>query len=87
MGSSSIIGTMIAVCVFFVVLTVFSKPLKFVARVFANACLGVLGMALANFLLASQNFAIGINFLTAGYVGLLGFPGFISLFIIKMALK
>ena len=87
MDSSQVIGTMIAACVLFAALTVFSGPLKAAARIFANACVGVLGIAAANFILASQNFAIGINFLTAGYIGVFGLPGFISLFIIKMALK
>ena len=86
MDSVSVIGTMIAAGTFFVVLVVFAKPIGILLKIFVNACIGVIGLMAANFLLAPLNFSVGINLLTAGFIGALGFPGFISLYIIKIIL-
>lgn len=86
MDSASVIGTMIAACTVFVVLVVMAKPLRFLMGFVVNSCLGVVAIAAANFLLSSFNFSLGINFLTAGFIGILGLPGFVGLLIIQLLL-
>ncbi len=62
------------------------KQIKFIFKVSVQALFGALGFVIANSVLAAFNIFVGINFVTLLIVGLLGFPGFISLYIINYIL-
>ncbi|MDR2939171.1 MAG: pro-sigmaK processing inhibitor BofA family protein [Clostridiales bacterium] len=87
MDSSDMIKYMIIFCVAFMLILAMQKPLTYMLKVTINGLFGALGMFIANSLLAGLNLFVGINFLTIFAVGLLGLPGFISLYIINFMLK
>lgn len=71
MDSTEMITAMILVCLSLIVLMVFSKPIKFLLRIAANTVVGCAIIAV----LHSLGLDIGINLLTAVFVGFLGLPG------------
>jgi len=83
MDDSSIITWMIVVCLVFVGLVIFAKPLKYILRFLIQAACG-LALAIGfNFLLAPFSIDVGINYLTFAVVGLLGLPGFVMLYFVS----
>lgn len=79
---TSIITAMIFVCLALIALMVLAKPLKFLFKVIINAVVGsgviaVLGILGVN---------IGVNLLTASFVGLLGIPGLAGLVVLQYLL-
>lgn len=83
MDYSNIITWMIIICLVFVGLIIFAKPVKYILRFLTQAVCGIfLAMGL-NFLLTPFSIAIGINYLTFAVVGLLGLPGFITLYFVS----
>jgi len=84
MDSSDIIMLMIAACVALVILMLFSSPIKAFARIALNSALGIIGILAANVFLTPFGMFVGVNILTVMAVGLLGFPGFIMLYITSL---
>jgi len=83
MDYSSIITWMIVVCLVFVGLIIFAKPVKYILRFLAQAISGMALVVGFNFLLAPFSIAVGINYLTFAVVGLLGLPGFVMLYFVS----
>jgi len=83
MSSDNIIIYMIAVCVLFAFIIFFSDKFKFIGKFIFNGVVGSVGIYIINYLLASFGIFVGINFITFAVIGLLGFPGFVSLYIIN----
>ncbi|MDR2904038.1 MAG: pro-sigmaK processing inhibitor BofA family protein [Clostridiales bacterium] len=81
-SSSYMILMMAAVCLIAIVAMVFQRQLKHVLRFLIHALFGCTGIFLLNFLLSRLGIAsgVGINPLSAGVVGLLGLPGFVTLY-------
>lgn len=75
---------LLALVFLFLVVKVFSWPLKMFFKLLANAVLGVILLVVVNFIGASFNFAIGINWITALIAGCFGVPGVIFLVIFKL---
>lgn len=86
MDSSRLILLMIALCLALILLLFMAKPLKVAARFLLNALLGAVGLTAANFLLQPIGVYVGVNLLTAGFIGILGLPGFASLLFIQAIL-
>jgi inhibitor of the pro-sigma K processing machinery len=75
---------LLALIFLFLVVKVFSWPVKMLFKLLANAVLGVILLVVVNFIGASFNFAIGINWITALIAGFFGVPGVIFLVIFKL---
>lgn len=83
MTSSTLLLGLGAVCLALLVLVLFAGPLRAFSRFLRNALLGAFGFFAANALFGT---AVGVNLLTVGFVGILGLPGFFSLFLIQAIL-
>jgi len=83
MDNPSIITWMIIICLVFVGLIVFAKPVKYIFRFLIQAVCGMALTVLVNFLLVPFNLAIGLNYLTFFITGILGLPGFAMLYIMS----
>ena len=81
MEYSFVIKWMIVICGVFIGLIVFSKPIKYILRFLIQAVCGLLGAVVFNFILAPLSLSIGLNYLNFFIVGLLGAPGFVSLYL------
>ena len=75
---------LLALVFLFLIVKVFSWPLKMFFKLLANAVLGVILLVVVNFIGASFNFQIGINWITALIAGCFGVPGVIFLVIFKL---
>lgn len=67
----------------FVVRSTLGKP-NIVLKVIIHSLGGIVGLWLLNFLLSILGFSIPINFFTIIIVGLLGFPGVLTLSILQL---
>ena len=83
MDSSLVISWMIIICLVFAGVILFSKRLKDRLRFAIQAVCGVLGSVIFNFLLTPFGLSIGVNYLNAFVVGILGLPGFVSLYLLN----
>lgn len=82
MDYSSILITMIVICLGMILLMVLARPLKLLLRFFLNAVIGAGALSALHYM----GLSVGANFLTTGLVGLLGLPGFIGVIIINIIL-
>ena len=83
MDYSTIITWMIIVCLIFVGLIIFAKPVKYILRFLAQGTGGMFLAVFFNFLLAPFNVVVGVNYLTFIVAGLLGAPGFAMLYLVS----
>lgn len=65
-------------------LSMFSKKLSYILKFSIRSAIGALGFSLLNMATTSFGITVGINLLTLVFVGLLGIPGFISLYIYQI---
>lgn len=77
---------LVAILGLYILVKVFSWPLKILFNLIANGLFGVLLLLLVNFMGAHFNFHIGINAITALIAGFFGIPGVIFLIIFKLFL-
>ena len=61
----------------------FGRQLKAVGRFLLRSAVGAAAMLGVNLALAPMGLGVGVNLLTAFVVGVLGIPGFVSLYILK----
>ena len=73
-------------CIFFLFIfgRIFILPLKSILKLIINSLLGGLLIYIINTVGAIFNFHIGLNMITAIFVGILGLPGSILLVILKL---
>jgi len=83
MDYSSIITWMIVICLIFIGLIMFAKPVKYILRFLIQAVGGMFLAIVFNFVLAPFSIAIGLNYLTFFVSGLLGLPGFAMLYVVS----
>lgn len=84
MNSNQIIGWMIVACILFAVFLVFSKPLKNFAKFCINGVIGISALFIGNYFLLPLGFSVGINWFTALFSGVLGIPGVICLYVMRI---
>lgn len=77
---------LLAIIGLFLIVKIFSWPIKIFIKLFSNAILGVILLVLTNFIGGYFHFAIGINWATALVAGFFGVPGVIFLIIFKLFL-
>lgn len=77
---------LIAVIALFLIVKIFSWPIKILFKLLANAVLGVILLLVVNFFGSYFHFYIGINWITALIAGFFGVPGVIFLIIFKLLL-
>jgi hypothetical protein len=79
---------MLGGCAAFGIYLLFSNQLRVAGKILARVVAGCVGFWLVNivFELAGQSAAVGVNPLTAAVVGLLGMPGFVSLYVATLIL-
>ncbi|MCI1945917.1 pro-sigmaK processing inhibitor BofA family protein [Clostridium luticellarii] len=77
---------LIAIVGLYILVKVFSWPLKILFKLIVNAVLGVILLIIVNFIGRYFGFNIGINAITALIAGFFGIPGVIFLIIFKLFL-
>lgn len=81
-----IIYFLIAVVALYLIVKIFSWPLKLLLKLIVNAVLGALLLILVNYFGAAFHFSMGINAYTVLIAGFFGIPGVIFLIIFKLFL-
>ncbi|HBC96562.1 MAG TPA: transcriptional regulator [Clostridium sp.] len=77
---------LIAIVGLYILVRVFSWPLKILFKLIVNAVLGVILLVIVNLIGRYFGFSIGINAITALIAGFFGIPGVIFLIIFKLFL-
>ncbi|AKN33167.1 sigma-K factor processing regulatory protein BOFA [Clostridium carboxidivorans P7] len=77
---------LIAILGLYILVKIFSWPLKILFKLVINAVLGAVLLIIVNIVGSYFNFYIGINAITALIAGFLGIPGVIFLIIFKLFL-
>ncbi|CAB1262806.1 pro-sigmaK processing inhibitor BofA family protein [Clostridium sp. MT-14] len=77
---------LIAIVGLYILVKVFSWPLKILFKLIANAVLGVILLIIVNLIGKYFGFSIGINAVTSLIAGFFGIPGVIFLIIFKLFL-
>ena len=86
MDSSQIIIWMIIACCVFLFMIFFVKPLRSLFKIARNSIMGSLLLVPINFIMSIFGVTVGINLFTGIFVGLLGFPGIITLYLLAIFL-
>lgn len=76
---SSLILIIVAVIVIYVILKIFSVPVRILWKIFWNALIGWIALLLINSLSPWTDFSIPVTFWTALGVGIFGLPGLVAL--------
>lgn len=84
MDNNVVITYLACILFLFVLGRVFIVPLKMIVKLIFNSILGALLLYVINFIGATFGFHIGLNVLTAIFVGVLGVPGAVLLMILKL---
>ena len=80
----TLIFWIIAIVIIYIIVKIFSKPIKIFFKLAFNSLLGIILLNLYNYYLAAMlNFYIPVNVVTALIVGFLGVPGFILVVFLK----
>lgn len=87
MNSEYITGWLICVFILLLFFVIFSKPFKAFGNFCINAVIGLSTLFSANFLLSSFGLSVGINLYTAVIAGILGLPGTILLYALKLLIN
>ncbi len=74
------------ICFLFIIGKIFIVPIKWIIKLIFNSILGGLIIFAINLIGGIWGFHIGLNFLTAILVGILGIPGAICLIVIALLL-
>ena len=82
----NIIAYLACICFLFIFGRIFIVPIKKILKLVFNSILGGVVIFLINIIGANFNFHIGLNFFTSIIIGLLGIPGAVALFLIKLLL-
>ena len=82
----NIIIYLACICFLFLIGRIFILPIKTILKLVINSVLGGLLIYIINIVGSIYNFHIGLNFVTAIGIGLLGIPGAILLVVLKLLL-
>ncbi len=86
MGVEYIGYFLISILGLYILVKIFSWPLKILFKLIVNAVLGGILLIIVNFIGQYFNFYIGINAVTALIAGFFGIPGIVFLIIFKLFL-
>lgn len=86
MDNNTIIIYVACICFLFLFGRIFILPIKSVLKLVLNSILGGLIIYLINLIGGLFSFHIGLNYITAILVGILGVPGAVLLVILKIIL-
>lgn len=86
MDTNTIITYLACIAFLFIFGKVFAVPLTKIIKLIANSIFGAILIWLINLVGANFQFHIGINMITAIFVGILGLPGAILLIVLKLLL-
>ena len=78
------VGYILGLLVVIVISGVFLKPITFIIKLLLNSVLGLLCIAVINFLASPAGINIGLNPITAIAVGVLGVPGVILILLAQI---
>lgn len=84
LDTNTIITYLACIAFLFIFGKVFAVPLAKIAKLILNSILGAILIWIINLIGASFQFSIGINIITAIFVGILGLPGAILLIVLKL---
>ena len=74
MDFTALLTIIACICFIIIIGKVFILPLKIVLKLILNSILGGVIIFIINFLAQGFNFHIGLNLLTAAFIGILGIP-------------
>ena len=80
--SDLVIYSMLAVLSLAALLTALGKPFRAFLRLAVRSVMGACAIFAADFILSPLSLSVGINCFTAVFAGLLGIPGFVTLYIL-----
>lgn len=86
LNTNVILTYLACICFLFIFGKLFIIPIKKILKLLLNSILGGFLIYIINIIGAMWNFHIGLNIITAIFVGLLGVPGTVLLTIIKLLL-
>lgn len=82
----NIIIFLACICFLFIICKIFIVPIKWIIKLIFNSLLGAILIFAINLIGGIWGFHIGLNFITAIIVGILGIPGVICLIVITLLL-
>lgn len=83
---TTVVGYLLGIIIIFCTALVCSARVNYILRFLINSIIGCVGLSIANFLLASTGFHIGISPVTSVCVGVLGIPGAVAVVILSLIL-
>ena len=86
MDINTLIVYIATICFLFIFGRIFIIPIKKILKLVLNSLLGLVLIYIINFIGTLFNFHIGINIITAIFIGILGVPGAILLVVLKFIL-
>ena len=84
MDFNSIIAYIAGIFFLFMFGKLFIVPIKIILKLIINSILGGIIIFIINFIGSFFNFHIGLNLITSIFVGILGIPGVIVIFLLKV---
>jgi pro-sigmaK processing inhibitor BofA len=88
MDARAVAAGLFAVILLVILLRSMHRPLHYIAHVAFQAVLGLIFLKAWDMVAAAFGWpVVGLNLATAGIIGLLGFPGFLSLLAIRYGLS
>lgn len=84
MDTNTMIIYIACICFLFIFGRIFILPIKSILKLVFNSILGAILIYIINVIGTLFNFHIGLNYITAIFVGILGVPGAILLVILKL---
>lgn len=84
MDNNTIIIYIACICFLFIFGRIFLVPIKSILKLMLNSVLGALLIYGINFIGAIFSFHVGLNYITAIVIGILGIPGAILLVLLKL---
>lgn len=84
MDTNTIITYLACICFLFIFGRLFVLPIKTILKLVVNSIFGGILIYVINWIGSIFSFHIGLNFITAILVGILGVPGAVLLIIIKL---
>lgn len=84
--SQKLLAALLAAFFLIALVRIFQRPLKLALKLLGNTLLGFLALWCVNMTAAYTGIALGVNFLNALVIGILGLPGFVLLLLTQWVL-
>ncbi len=73
----------VIVALVLIAILIFTKPIRFILKLLLNTLIGFVALILINKFGASLGISLGVNWINAAVVGVLGIPGLALLLVLK----